>query len=310
MLHTHIEQFLHYCQVSNSSSKSIEALTLRLKQFNQFCQVLSLSSISDVTYQHLLTFVADYGEPSVHVKKNRVWALRHFYHFLKLNKFIDDNLAGEIPYPKVARKVPRFLTAAELNQILDYFVRQVDSEFGLRNLIVIMLFGFLGLRLQAVLELNIDDVDLKSRLIWFHDKGGIKRHLPLPDILYKALAAYLAIPGLAGGPLFLSKRKKRLAERTVQDCFRTAMHELGIDSPREIDSSVDGRCETTFISRGKHLHAHLFRHTAATQINKVAGPDITQYLLGHASQQHTRQYTHLNPGIYAVYMKKHPYMNL
>jgi site-specific recombinase XerD len=289
MLHTHIEQFLRYCQVSNSSSKSIEALTLRLKQFKQFCHALSLSSISDITYQHLLTFIADYGSPSVHVKKNRVWALRHFYHFLKLNKIVDDNLAGEIPYPKVDRKVPKYLTAAEFNRILDYFTRQADAEFGLRNLIIIMLFGFLGLRLQAVLELNIDDVDLKSCLIWIRDKGGIKRHLPLPDILYKALAAYLEMPDLAAGPLFLSKRNKRLAERTVQDFLRTAMLELGI---------------------GKHLHAHLFRHTAATHINKVADSEVAQHVLGHASGQHTRHYTHLNPDVYAVFMKKHPYMNL
>jgi integrase/recombinase XerC len=289
MLHSYIEQFLRYCQVANSSSKSIEALTLRLKQFKQFCQALSIESISDISYHHVLSFVADYGAPSVHVKKNRVWALRHFYHFLKLNKIVDDNIAGDIPYPKVERKVPKYLTAAELNHILDYFARQAETTTGLRNLIIIMLFGFLGLRLQAVLKLNVEDVELKSRLIWLRDKGGIKRHLPLPDILYKALAAYLATPGLAGGPLFLSKRNKRLAGRTVQDRFRTAMHELGI---------------------GKHLHAHLFRHTAATHINKVAGPDITQHVLGHASQQHTRQYTHLNPDVYAVYMKKHPYMNL
>jgi len=295
MLHTHIEQFLRYCQVSNSSSKSIEGLTTRLKQFNQFCQTLSLESIADVTYQHLLTFVADYGEPSVHVKKNRVWALHHFYHFLKLNKIVDDNLATHIPYPKVERKVPKYLTAAELNQILDYFASQTDSESGLRNIIIIMLFGFLGLRLQAVLKLNVEDVDLKSRLIWFDDKGGIKRQLPLPDILYKTLAAYLETSGLAGGPLFLSKRNKRLAERTVQDFFRTAMHELGIGSPCEINASGDRHCEKTFISQGKHLHAHLFRHTAATYLNKVADPEVAQHVLGHASQQHTRQYTHLNP---------------
>jgi hypothetical protein len=33
-------------------------------------------------------------------------------------------------------------------------------------------------------------------------------------------------------------------------------------------------------------------------------------LLGHATRRHTVQYTHLNPDIYAVYMKRHPYMNL
>ena len=55
----------------------------------------------------------------------------------------------------------------------------------------------------------------------------------------------------------------------------------------------------------KRLHAHLFRHTAATYLNKVAGQDVTQQVLGHASRSNTQQYTHLNPDVYAVYMKKH-----
>lgn len=289
MLRSYIEHFLRYCQVSNTSSKSIEALALRLRQFQQFCQALSLQSISDVTYQHLLTFVADFGAPSVHVKKSRIWALRHFYHFLKLNKIVSGNIAGDIPYPKVERKVPKFLTSGELNQILAYFAQHATTPEGLRNLILVLLFGLLGLRLRAILKLNIEDVDLKSHLIWFRDKGNVKRHLPLPDILHQALAAYLETLDKVRGPLFLSKRKKRLAERTVQDVFQKAMDGLGID---------------------KHLHAHLFRHTAATHINKVADSEVAQHVLGHASQHHTRHYTHLNPDIYAVYMKKHPYMEL
>lgn len=313
MLHSYIEQFLRYCQVSNFSPKSIEALSTRLKQFSQYCDSVSIESIPDVGYDHLLTFVAEFppkgghsGSPSVHVKKNRVWVMRQFYHFLKLNKIVDNNIAIKIPAPKIDKKVPHFLTAAEFNRILEYFAHlsaclpaqqqagnaqadRTDSIVGLRNLIIIMLFGFLGLRLQTVRKLDIGDVDLQSRLIWVQEKGGVQRHLPVPEILSKALSTYLQTLEHDHGPLFLSKRKKRIAERTIQDFFQKAMNELGI---------------------GKHLHAHLFRHTAATYLNKVAGPGITQHVLGHGSQQHTRQYTHLNPDIYAVYMKCHPYMNL
>lgn len=290
MLHNYIEQFLHYCQASNFPAKSIEALNGRLNEYKQYYQTLLLESVSAVTYQQLLTFVADYGSPSVHVKKSRVWALRQFYHFLKLNKIIDANLAVQIPYPKITKKVPKYLTIAEFNQILAYFARQVHSTLGLRNLVIIMLFGFLGLRLLAVLKLNVKDLDLSAGLIRIHEKGGVKRHLPLPDILCKALSTYLSLYEYQPrSPLFLSKRNKRISERTIQDLLRKAIDELGIQ---------------------KHLHAHIFRHTAATHLNKVAGPDITQHVLGHARHKNTELYTHLNPDIYAAYMKKHPYMNL
>lgn len=58
----------------------------------------------------------------------------------------------------------------------------------------------------------------------------------------------------------------------------------------------------------KTIHAHLFRHTAATHLNKVAGTGITQHVLGHAWRKNTYKYTHLNPDIYAVYLSRHPYM--
>lgn len=289
MLHHYIEQFLHYCQVSNFPQKSIEALTARLRHFDLYCQTLSVGSIADVTYQQLLTFVADFDEPSVHVKKNRIWALRHLYHFLKLNHIIDDNLARHIPYPKVERKVPRYLIIPEFNLILRHFASQANTCSRLRNLIVIMLLGFLGLRLKAVLRLNVEDIDLSAALIRIHEKGGLQRLLPLPDILCRTLTVYLETLDFPDGPLLLSKRGKRMSERTVQDFLCTAMAHLGIE---------------------KHLHAHLFRHTAATYLAKVAGPDVTQHVLGHGTRRNTEQYMHLNPDVYAGYMKKHPYMNL
>ena len=289
MLQDYIEQFLHYCQASNFTAKSIEAFTARLRQFDRYCQTLAAGSIAELTYQHLLAFVADFEAPSVHVKKNRVWALHQFYHFLKLNQLIDENIAAYIPYPKIWRKVPQYLTAAEFNQLLEHFASRTNSPHGLRNLIVIMLFGLLGLRLGSVLKLDVADVDLSAALIRIREKGNIRRLFPLPGILCRTLTGYLETRERPRGPLLLSKRRKRLSERTVQDFLRVAMAELGMD---------------------KHLHAHLLRHTAATCLNKVAGPDITQHVLGHAAPRNTNQYIHLNPDIYAVYMKKHPYMKL
>jgi len=89
--------------------------------------------------------------------------------------------------------------------------------------------------------------------------------------------------------LFLSKRNKRLSPRTLRDVFQKAADSLDID---------------------KHFHAHLFRHTAATHLNKVSDPEITRHVLGHVRSSSTRKYTHLNPDQYATYMQIHPYMEV
>ncbi len=289
MLSNSILNFLAYCKTAGFSEKSRETLTYRLGEFNNFLTVKTINSATEITYSHLFEFIADYLNPSIHVKKARVWSLRQFFHFLKVNKIIDKNIALEIPYPKVDKTVPRFLTKNEFNKILEYFAKNTNTPSGLRNLIIIMLLGFLGLRLSAILRLNIESVDLESNLIWIQDKGDIIRSLYLPQVVSILLTKYLEMMNLNQGPLFLSKRRKRISERTLQDIFKEAMAELGFD---------------------KHLHAHLFRHTAGTHLNKVAGPVITQFVLGHVRHANTKVYTHLNPDQYAEYMKKHPYHHL
>jgi integrase/recombinase XerC len=202
---------------------------------------------------------------------------------------IEDNIALGIPYPKIEKTVPQYLTPDEYNQILSYFYEQAISFSGLRNLVLIMLFGFLGLRLASIILLDIADVDIVAGLVLAKEKGGLIRNVVLPKILCNVLEHYLDKLGKLEGPLFLSKRNKRISDRTVQDIFRSAANSLGIE---------------------KHLHAHLFRHTAATHINIVAGVDICQHVLGHSQRENTYKYTHLNPDEYAVYMRKHPFMNL
>jgi len=54
----------------------------------------------------------------------------------------------------------------------------------------------------------------------------------------------------------------------------------------------------------------MFRHSAATQLNRIAGLDVTKFVLGHRRRESTQQYVHLNPDVYAAYMGRHPYMNL
>ncbi len=76
MLQNNITNFLQYCKNSYFAERSIESLTLRLAEFDQFLQSQSIRSIGDINYQLLAQFVTDFNSPSVYVKKARVWSLR------------------------------------------------------------------------------------------------------------------------------------------------------------------------------------------------------------------------------------------
>jgi integrase/recombinase XerC len=170
--------------------------------------------------------------------------------------------------------------------ILSWFLLKANSIPGLRNLVIVMMFGLLGLRLSALRNINIQDISLPDSFLWICEKGYVRRPLPMPQILCIHLYQYLKRMDIKMGPLFLSKRKKRISPRSVQYIFDTAEKSLAID---------------------KHLHCHLFRHTAATQINQTAGVDVTQAMLGHRSRRTTEGYVHLDGTVYADHMASHPY---
>jgi len=287
MLHRYFNPFLDYFKLADFADRSIEAISARIKEFREYLTLNKIRSVKKVTYRNLVEFVADFGSPSIHTTKSRVWMLRQFYHFLTLHGHVPKNIAVGLAYPKIEKTVPMFLTADELKRLIRHFSQQTLDILGLRNLVIILLLGFLGLRTSTLIAVNIEDIDMISGLLWVREKGRRNRNLILPHCVCKIMAEYLRAVDLKKGPLLLTKRKKRISPRTLQDIFRNAADCVGID---------------------KKLHARLFRHTAATHLNKVAGIDITQHVLGHSLRTNTIRYTHLNPDKYAEYMKKHPYM--
>jgi integrase/recombinase XerC len=289
MLTEQVNGFIEYCKVSGFKDKSIQALSIRLNEFKDFVKSKRLSHIRNISYGHLSAFVADYKNPSIHVKKSRIWCLRQFFHYLKLNGIVWENIALDLPYPKIEKTVPHFLTIDEYNRILHHCSAHAKNILGLRNLLIIMMLGLLGLRTGSIVSLSVQDIDTLSGLLWVKEKGARKRIMVLHETICSLLQKYLAQIGRSRGPLFLSKRGRRISHRTLQDIFRSTADSLCIHKP---------------------LHAHLFRHTAATHLNRVAGTTITQHVLGHTHRKNTYKYTHLNPDLYAAYMKRHPFMNL
>ena len=270
MLEIKIELFLDYCKVSNFATRSIQSLRVRLNEFNRFINKVPVESIQAISYRDLKEFVTQYRGPSIHIRKARIWSLRQFFHFSKLKGWVEANTASDFPYPKIEKTIPHFLTIEEYNRLLNFFYCRASDTSGFRNLVMVMILGLLGLRLSAVISLNVEDVDIEAGLLQITEKGGKQRRMIMPNVLCFVLNQYFGFLDNKQGPLFLSKRNKRLSPRTLHDVFQKAAGSLDID---------------------KHLHAHLFRHTAATHLNKVSDPEITRHVLGHVRSNSTRKYT-------------------
>jgi integrase/recombinase XerC len=81
------------------------------------------------------------------------------------------------------KTVPQFLSIEGYIRLLSHFTDRADSPMGLRNLVIIMLLGTLGLRTATLTALNIEDVDLTCGLLWIREKGRRHRSMVLPDCI-------------------------------------------------------------------------------------------------------------------------------
>ena len=154
MLHCYINQFVEYCQLADFSVRSIQALAIRLNEFEAFLKSQRIRSVKKIAYLHLVDFVADYKDPSIHVRKSRVWTLRQFYHFLTLHRIVAENIATGIPYPKIEKTVPQFLTINEYNRLIRYFSNEAQDLLALRNFVIILMLGTLGLRTSTLIAIK------------------------------------------------------------------------------------------------------------------------------------------------------------
>jgi integrase/recombinase XerC len=94
MRHQYCCQFLGYRQLADFSTRSLEALTVRLNELANFLKIRNIRAVKKIRYRHLIDYAADYNEPSIHITKSRVWALRQFYHFLTLHRIVSENIAS------------------------------------------------------------------------------------------------------------------------------------------------------------------------------------------------------------------------
>ncbi len=217
-------------------------------------------------------------------------ALRTFFKWLVREGAVEANPARTVATPKREKHLPSVMQTSDVALLID----QADpsATLGLRDAAWLELMYASGLRISEVVGIDLDDLELRSRLVKVHGKGSKERIVPFGTKAEEALRAYLAVRGeLAKDPeeqaLFVNYRGQRLTIRSMRRLF---------------DSYLRGASMRAGIS------PHTMRHSFATHLLN-AGADLRgiQELLGHASLTTTQKYTHLNDWqLIAVYKKAHP----
>lgn len=276
-----IEQFADYMEVEkNYSKRTIKEYVYDLKMFERFVnKILTAVSTSDVRgFLAHLKRERNY-QPQGIVRKQAT--LRSFYKFLRKEKKVEDNPLEFIEAPKLPERQPVYLTEEERRSIFE-IVRGLTYTFrGKRDYAIICLLYYAGMRVSELIGLNAGDVNRDGDKVNLKiiGKGNKERKVPLRIEAQEALNVWLQNrPSTEenNSAIFINtKTKKRLTVRTVQFLVKGLTIKAGVN---------------------KRITPHKFRHTFGTRLLQQGANLVDiQTLLGHASLNTTRIYTHTNP---------------
>jgi integrase/recombinase XerD len=208
----------------------------------------------------------------------RVAALRALYRHLVLLGVRGDNPAAALDLPRRARTLPRTLSAAEAERLVEAASGVQPRDLRDRALLE-LLYGA-GLRVSEAVGLERGGVDLEGRLVRVTGKGDKQRVVPIGRAASEALRLYLS----RGRPfldtrhrpeLFLNAKGGPLTRAGAFLIVRAVAARAGLDPER--------------------VHPHLLRHSFATHLLE-GGADLrsVQEMLGHADLATTELYTHVS----------------
>ena len=210
---------------------------------------------------------------SIQAKK---WsAINCFFEFLVTDDYLETNPMHKTKRPKNRKEKPIvFLEQNEIDIILDKIKREAKPQFVNRDLSLIMLGIGTGIRVGALVQINVEDIDFKENTIHVIEKGGKERYLKFGTKTRNILSEWLVdrstyFSDVDTDALFISQWKQRLTTEGVRKLMK---------------KYADG-------INGKHITAHTMRKSAATNLAK-AGVDIQTIadILNHQSIQTTRRY--------------------
>jgi len=221
-------------------------------------------------------------------------ALRHFYKYLLLDRYIQVDPTLNIDTPRQWKVLPKSLAADEIESVLQGPPRAKDDRLALalalRDRAMLEVFYAGALRVSEVISLKIEDLKLEMGYVLVRGKGDKERIVPLGGAAQTIVQEYLseARPVLAAGKsapvLFIARGAKSISRQRVWQVVNAAS------------------------AQSRHASPHMLRHSCATHmVENGADLRTVQTILGHADISTTQVYTHLAlDRLNQVYKQHHP----
>lgn len=218
-------------------------------------------------------------------------ATRQFYQWLARDGRISEDPTAQIEAPKLGRPLPKSLTEAEVEALLE--APDLHSAEGFRDRAMLELLYATGLRVSELVGLGVESVSLNQGLVRVVGKGDKERLVPLGELAADWIGRFVAgartelLKKQQSNALFPTRRGEGMTRQAFWYRLRQYAQKAGIRS---------------------HLSPHTLRHAFATHLlNHGADLRVVQMLLGHSDLSTTQIYTHVaRERLEQLYRTHHP----
>ena len=227
----------------------------------------------------------------------RLAAVRMLHTYLVSEGVRTDNPSARIEGVRVPTGVPKPLSLADVESLLSSVPG--EDSLALRDRALLEFLYATGARISEACDLNLDDLDLSSRVVRLFGKGSKERVVPFGRTAESHLRLYLAVGGRESlvpeywakqgdrEAVFLTNKGRRLNRQKAWNIVRDAGVSAGLT---------------------QELSPHVLRHSCATHmLEHGADLRIVQEMLGHATISTTQIYTKVSQErLMNVYRDAHP----
>ncbi len=288
-----IEEYINSVKYEERLSKNTSlSYNYDLSGYLEYLYSIGVENVNDIETKD----IESYMKYLVNDKKEEITSLAHkltsiknFHKFLLKTGVLDKDASVTVERPKIAKKLPSALTVEEVDKLLDM---RLQNVFDYRNKAMLELLYGTGMRVSELVNLKMNDIDMKNSSIRILGKGDKERIVPIGDYAMESLENYLSwrtslLKGPATDAVFLNNHGKQMTRVGFFKNLKKVLKDQGID---------------------KDVSPHTLRHSFATHLLEN-GADLRsiQELLGHSDISTTRIYTHVsNKKVQEDYEDYHP----
>ena len=304
-----INSFLGYLKnIKRYSPLTLIAYEEDLKQFIEFCEKVELiHEWTEVTPGIVRRFemglmsgklVFGEGESKRHPKamaaksvRRKLSSLRALFRYLMREGKLDDDPTEVVVTPKIGKRLPVFVPDYKMDELLDEEMTGSDGFKELRDVMILMMAYYTGMRRSELVGLKVNDLDMSAGIVRVTGKGDKQRIVPLLDDLIEEIQSYLeARATLVKGKhsfFFVTDAGKPANDKYIYRHVKDALGKV-----------------TSLSKRSPHILRHSF---ATALLNNGACIEAIRELLGHSGLAATQVYTHNSfESLKKVYNQAHP----